>query len=143
LFRGRRDGQVKIRGFRVAPEEIEAVLREHPDVRGAVVASRQDAGERRLVAGVVAGEAGAPNRQALRAFLQAKLPEYMVPIEYHFLAALPLTPNGKVDRAALLKLAPAPSARGREGTAPRDELERRLSRAWEAALGVAPVGIED
>src|SRR5205085_9668570 len=46
---GRLDGQVKVRGFRIELGEIEAVLSQHAAVRQAVVAIREQQGDRRLV----------------------------------------------------------------------------------------------
>ena len=53
-FLSRLDHQVKLRGFRVGLGEIEAVLREHPAVREALVLTQKDVpGDKRLVAYVV------------------------------------------------------------------------------------------
>ena len=71
---------MKVRGFRIELGEIEAVLGQHPAVRQTVVVAREDTpGEKRLVAYVVPGHGAAPTACELRRFLQAKLPDYMVP----------------------------------------------------------------
>src|SRR6185369_7379285 len=93
-YLGRVDHQVKIRGFRIELGEIEAVLRGHNAVRDVAVVARQG----QLVAYVVAAEK-IPGEVAklwgeLRAFLKARLPEYMSPATFVALDALPLTPNG-------------------------------------------------
>ncbi|HYU33836.1 MAG TPA: amino acid adenylation domain-containing protein [Thermoanaerobaculia bacterium] len=140
-YAGRIDRQVKVRGFRIEPGEIEAVLSAHPAVRGCAVVARQDTpGETQLVAYVVPG-AGL-TAGAVREFLRAKLPDYMVPGATMFLDALPLTPNGKVDRKAL----PRPDrvlVPGEGFVPPRDEVELQLARIWEELLDVRPVGVHD
>ncbi len=142
-FLGRVDGQVKIRGFRVETGEVEAMLRQYPSVREAVVlARRDDQGEPRLVAYVVTDRPQPPAGE-LRSHLAERLPEPMVPSTFVFLKSLPLNANGKVDRSAL----PAPDAASPElhsaFVAPATETERLIAEIWQELLGKKRVGATD
>ena len=140
-FLGRIDHQIKLRGFRIELGEIESVLAGHPAVREAVVLLRNDLpGGGGLVAYVVSdgGEV-----QALRGWLEERLPGYMVPMAFVALESLPLTPNGKVDRKALERIAPE-LERGAAGwQAPRTPAEELLAGIWAQVLGVERVGVEE
>ena len=143
-FLGRQDQQVKLRGYRIELREIEAVLRQQPGVREAVVVLREDVpGEPRLVAYVVPAPDAAAGLAALPQQLRAYLPDYMVPAVIVPLEALPLTPNGKTDRQRL----PAPSgerpALGQAYVAPRTPVEATLARIWSEVLRLDRVGIHD
>jgi amino acid adenylation domain-containing protein len=139
-FMGRADDQVKVRGFRIELREIESVLLDHPAVREAVVLTRGEGEEKRLVAWIVAaGEVGAAE---LREHLLAHLPGHMVPSAFVRLDALPLTRNGKVDRRAL----PEPDAGDLAGTdfvAPGTQTEEVLANLWAQLLGAERVGATD
>jgi SagB-type dehydrogenase family enzyme len=141
---GREDFQVKIQGYRIELGEIEAALRDHPEVREAVaVAAGDPGGERRLVAFVTADPGGEAETRSvrLRAWLEARLPRWMVPATITEVPTFPLSASGKVDRAALLrtepKPAPAPAA-----PAPATDLTRRIARLVAEALGSVEVDPE-
>jgi len=140
-FLGRLDHQLKVRGYRVELGEVEAVLGQHPAVRECVVVARQAGGEdKQLVAYVVTSPGQQLDVQSLRAFLQGRLPEYMVPAAFVLLPALPLTPNGKVDRKAL----PAPEReQASDFIAPRTATQLRLAALWRELLRVERVGARD
>jgi amino acid adenylation domain-containing protein len=142
-YLGRVDNQVKVRGFRMEPGEIEAVLREHPLVREGVVLAREDsAAEKRLVAYIVPTDHQSPASDELRAFLLAKLPDYMVPSSVITLDSLPMTPNGKVNRHALHALAHH-GVRRQEFTHARTPVEDALMRIWAEVFRLEWVGIND
>ncbi|MFP2933517.1 amino acid adenylation domain-containing protein, partial [Pyxidicoccus sp. 3LG] len=140
-FVGRTDFQVKVRGFRIELGEVETTLYSHPEVREAIVIAREDApGNKRLV-GYVTARTASLDAPALRAFLQQRLPEYMVPSAFVVLEEFPRTPNGKVDRKAL----PAPEARPefRPFIPPSSATEVRLAALWSELLGLPEVSALD
>jgi fengycin family lipopeptide synthetase B len=150
-YQGRADQQVKIRGFRIEPGEIAAALIEHPQVHTAVVVVRETPAAlnsltggksitHALVAYIVPEPGQAPTSQNLRAHLQERLPEYMLPALYVQLEALPLTFNGKLDLSAL----PAPEwgqPVARTHTAPRTPNEQILADAWSLVLKVKQIDV--
>ena len=104
-YLGRGDTQVKIRGYRVEIGEIEAVLRNQPEVHDAAVAVvRRDTGS--ILVGFVVWQQGSEcDPVQLRATLIEHLPSYMVPARVVALPALPVNANGKLDGSALDRLA--------------------------------------
>jgi acyl carrier protein len=108
-----------------------------------VLAHEYAPGDKRLVAYVVRENDLPVTTAELRHFVGQKLPQYMIPSHYVFLAALPLTPNGKLNRKALL--APLDQEVENELTyvAPRTPIEEKLAEIWVNLLGVSQVGIHD
>ncbi|KAM3115391.1 amino acid adenylation domain-containing protein [Phormidesmis sp. 146-33] len=136
---GRVDHQVKLRGFRIELGEIEAILSQHPQVRQVVVLLSGEP-HPHLLAFVVPHDSPIAD-SALREFLKAQLPEYMVPSEFRVLESFPLTPNRKIDRRALAALKPSRSELTNIA-APRDPIESAIAEIWQQVLSVESVGID-
>ncbi|WP_197526003.1 enterobactin synthase subunit F [Gemmatimonas aurantiaca] len=102
-YLGRSDHQVKIRGVRIEPGEIESAIMSIGGYAQAHVVPRvMPDGETRLVAYVMpAIGANSPDADGLRALLQTRLPEAMVPSYVMAVDTVPLTSSGKLDRKAL------------------------------------------
>ncbi len=146
-FLGRVDHQVKIRGFRIELGEVAAVLATHEAVGEAVATAREivradggAGGARQLIAYYVPVTATPPAESELRAFLQRRLPDYMLPMRFMALSALPTSRTGKVDTAAL----PVPD---RPASAVEDRLrspaEEVLAAIWAGVLGLDAVAGAD
>ncbi|MGI8437054.1 MAG: non-ribosomal peptide synthetase [Chthoniobacterales bacterium] len=143
-FLGRRDDQIKIRGYRIELNEINAILNAHPSVQASVVLAREDTpAEKRLVAYIVTTPGASPNEKILRDALRQRLPDYMEPSAFVWLAALPLTPNGKIDRDALPAPSAANTAENGEYVAPQTETEEALAKILCEVLKLPRVGLHD
>lgn len=143
-FVGRVDQQVKLRGHRIELGEIEAALRNHPAVRDAAVVMREDvAGDPRIVAYLVEGEAAPVVVDEVRGYLKSQLPDVMIPAAWVVLDALPLTPNAKIDRKAL----PAPAAASEHARAayvpPRNSTEEMIEETWRDVLKLERIGMQE
>ena len=151
FYRGRGDNQIKIHGIRIDTAEITTQLTAHPYVAQALVsATRSRSGVSQLVAYVLPtpDAANAPGEfdlskdlspAALRRFLAAVLPDYMIPAAFLVLDEFPLDANGKVDRAAL----PVPQAPASVYRSPGGPTEVSLAAVFAAVLGVPEIGADD
>lgn len=141
-YLGRLDLQVKVRGFRVELGEVEAALNAHPGIESsAVVAGRDATGQSCLWAYFIARDPSCSRIPDLRAFLSARLPDYMVPAAFTRMQSWPLTTNGKLDRRAL----PHPYQNLEASRAARDlsAIEERLLAFCREILGDRTLGIDD
>ena len=89
-------------------------------------------------------EEGGVEVEGLKRYLQGKLPEYMVPVEYVKLKELPLTSNGKLDRRRLPEPKRKVEGEGEgEQASGRTAAEQIVGGIWEHVLGVEKVGVEE
>src|SRR6516165_3405453 len=91
-FVGRRDGAINVGGLKVHPEEVEAVINRHPEVRASLVRSRKNLITGAIVIADVVLSIGADDTDTVRReILQAcrqSLAGYKVPASIRFVAAL-------------------------------------------------------
>ncbi|MCR4557705.1 MAG: amino acid adenylation domain-containing protein [Saccharofermentans sp.] len=139
VYINRKDWMVKINGQRVEPGEIENVLRTVPGVDKAVVKAIKGTGDQVFLCAYYTGKQ--IDNTEFSAILSEKLAPYMIPGFYYYLDELPLNQNGKIDRKNL----PEPDflSRKAEYAPPQNDTEALLCRAFESALGVDQVGIDD
>jgi amino acid adenylation domain-containing protein len=143
-FLGRLDQQVKIRGYRIELAEVEGSLLDQPEVGDAVVVVREIvAGDKCLVAYMVATPAGRIDSSIMRERLGAKLPNYMVPSAFVWLDQMPLTPSGKTDRLALPQAMAENPECDRDGGNPISLLELKLIAIWGRLFERHDVGRRD
>jgi acyl-CoA synthetase (AMP-forming)/AMP-acid ligase II len=103
-FVGRRGGIINIGGLKVHPEEIEAVINRHVEVRMSRAKSRKSPITGAIVvADVVLAEGGADRAKTIReeilADCRTNLASHKVPAVIRFVEALDVTPAGKLARS--------------------------------------------
>lgn len=141
-FITRIDNQVKIRGFRIELGEIESALASYPGIKEAVVIARENnSGEKILVAFYTTEAENSIKSAQIRAFLQSKLPEYMIPSVVSKLDKIPLTANNKFDRKTLSATALPEIEEDGNFVAPSTPDEIRLALIWKEILKIDKVGI--
>ena len=139
-FVGRRDGQVKIRGFRIELKEVEAVIREFPDIKDATVQAFDYPNGGKFIAAYVVSDKKI-DVAALNSFIRERKPPYMVPAATMQIDVIPLNQNQKVNRKAL----PAPQlqADNRDYVAPANNLEKLFCDIFASILSMDQIGATD
>jgi amino acid adenylation domain-containing protein len=141
-FLGRSDDQVKIHGHRIEMGEIENTILSSGFVKECVVVidnGTQD--DNRLVVFMVP-YTDRYELKKLKAYLNEKLPYYMIPLLFVEIDTLPLTANGKIDKKALIIPDPS-SLLTNVYVSPKSDEEKRISSIWKMLLNVKRVGTQD
>jgi long-chain acyl-CoA synthetase len=101
-FAGRKKEIIIRGGSNISPQEVEAVLYQHPAVGEVGVVGRQDHVWGEVVVAFVALRSGhAVTEAELIAFARERLADYKIPVSVIFRAELPKGPTGKIQRRAL------------------------------------------
>jgi long-chain acyl-CoA synthetase len=101
---GRIKELIKVSGYSVFPEDVEALLREHPDVQQVAVAGVADPNKGEVVKAFVVLRRevrGATTADSLIAWSRENMSAYKVPRHIEFRDELPTTASGKVVRRLL------------------------------------------
>jgi acyl-coenzyme A synthetase/AMP-(fatty) acid ligase len=105
-FVGRRDGVINVGGLKVYPEEVEAVINRHPQVRMSLVRTRKNPITGALVVADVIvqtppealnGQAGQLEHEILE-LCRGILARHKVPAVIRFVSSLPVGATGKIVR---------------------------------------------
>jgi acyl-coenzyme A synthetase/AMP-(fatty) acid ligase len=105
-FAGRRDGIINVGGLKVCPEEVEAVINRHPEVRMSLVRAKKNPVTGALVvADVVLTTVLLPTSPDVRSLqndilllCREALPSHKVPAAINFVPALAVAESGKMIR---------------------------------------------
>ena len=98
----RKNAVINLAGRKVFPEEIEAVLNQHPDVGESMVYARAHPHLGEIVEADLVLNKPAADLDAIRAFCRARLADYKIPLNFHRVSDLPRTAaTGKIRRVVV------------------------------------------
>ncbi len=93
---GRKDSVFNVGGLKVYPPEVEALLREHPDIRDVVVYGKKGGPRGYEVAAIVVPRPGRTvDRQSVVHFCRSRLGDYQIPHLLMTVESIQRTPTGK------------------------------------------------
>lgn len=139
-FLGRMDEQVKIGGFRIEVGEIETILGRHDGISTCSVVVCGAGKQKYLLAYYVTNKR-AVTKEDVKKYLQLRLPEYMVPVEFVELKKMPLTVNGKVNKPLLASYFKKSSTSAQSMALTNKE--KILLKIWIEVLSCNDIGIHD
>lgn len=102
FFLDRKSAMIKTGGENVYPNEVESVLREHPDIVDCAVVGLPDPKWGEAVAAAVVPNSDSLDLREVVAYTRQKLAGFKKPLYYTVLPDLPRMGSGKIDRRALL-----------------------------------------
>ena len=129
-------------GEKISPREIDEVLLDHPSIAQAVTfgVPHKRLGEDLAVA-VVLNHNPSVTEQDIREYAFSKLADHKVPSQILFVEEVPKGPTGKLQRIGLhKKLSPLLKC---EYVAPRNPVEKELSKIWCEVLELTQIGVYD
>ena len=137
-FLGRRDKQVKISGHRIELKEIDHVIEQFPYVNKCITIIDNINNNNCILSYFISDRL--ITISDLLAYLQEKLPNYMIPKFLTQVKSFPLTPNGKIDKKNL----PSPSSySAKVYVAPENDFQSSLCNIWKSLFHLDKVGITD
>ncbi|MGB5418190.1 condensation domain-containing protein, partial [Algibacter sp.] len=109
------------------------------------IQSSSNSNEQKKIVAYIKGDSTL-DKDDLKTFLKAKLPDYMIPSSITILDNIPLLPNGKVDKKELLKtkIEASYSEASQSGIIDaKNAIELKLVQIWEDVLGFSPISTND
>ncbi|KAM7272379.1 hypothetical protein ACFE04_027042 [Oxalis oulophora] len=114
IFVGRKDRTIKLNGQRIGLEEIENVLRGHPEVNDVAVSARTVQGKVAFLEAFLVMKDAKILLSSIRGWMANKVTIGMIPSCFNLIESMPMTHSGKVDYALLEGLTFAESQGGEE-----------------------------